>query len=118
MHKCPWCSAEAVSNLAVRWSSRSSPATCAGCGKLSHVLASTSKGISTITFVLLCCMVIAGFMTQSYGVGFAGVGVVVYCNSQSWRRAELFPISPESASTAEKVAWWVIALSLLAKMFS
>lgn len=118
MHKYPWCSAEAVSNFAVRWSSRSSPASCAGCGKLSHVLASTSSGISTIGFLLLCCVVAAGFMMQSNLVGIAGISLVVFYNVRAWRQSELFPISPESASTAEKVTWWIIALSVLAKIFS
>ena len=118
MHKCPWCSAAAVSNFAVRWSSHSSPASCARRCKLSHVLASMSSGISTISFVVLCCMVVAGFMVRSYGVGLAGVGVVLVYNVWAWRRSELFPISSESAGTAAKVGWWVIGLSLLAKMFS
>jgi hypothetical protein len=57
-------------------------------------------------------------MMQSYLVGIAGIGLVVLYNVQAWRQSELFPISPESAKTAEKVAWWVIALTLLAKIFS
>jgi hypothetical protein len=118
MHKCPWCSAEAVSNLAVRWSSRSSPASCAGCGKLSHVLGSTSSGIATIGFLGLCCVAVASFMMQSYWVGTAGVGAVILYNFWAWRQPELFPISPESASTAKKAGWWVIALYLLASLFS
>jgi hypothetical protein len=68
--------------------------------------------------VLMCCMVTAGFMTQSYGVGFAGVSVAAFCNVQSWRRAELFPISPESASAAAQTGWWLAALYLLASIFS
>ena len=118
MHKCPWCSAEAVSNLAVRWSSRSSPASCAGCGKLSHVLASTSNGIFTISFLLLFFVVAAGFIAQSYGLAVAGVALVVVYNVWAWRRSELFPISSESAGTAAKVSWWIIGLSFLAKIFS
>jgi hypothetical protein len=63
-------------------------------------------------------MAAAGFIAQSYGVGLAGVGVVVFCNFQSWRRAELFPISPESASAAAQTGWWLAALYLLASIFS
>lgn len=63
-------------------------------------------------------MAAAGFMTQSYWVGLAGVGVVVFYNLRAWRQSELFPISPESASTAEKVAWWVIVLSVIAQILS
>jgi hypothetical protein len=118
MHNCPWCSAAAVSNFAVRWSSRSSPASCTGCGKLSHVLGSTSSGIATIGFLLLCFVAVGGFVLQSYWVGLAGVGVVVVYNVWAWRQSELFPISPEGASTAKKAGWWVVALYFLASLFS
>jgi hypothetical protein len=107
-----------VSNFAVRWSSRSSPASCTGCGKLSHVLASSSSGIATIGFLGLCCVAVASFMLQSYGAGLAGIGLVVLFNAWAWRQSELFPISPEGASTAKKAGWWVGALYLLASIFS
>ena len=118
MHNCPWCSDAAVTNLAVRWSSRASPATCLRCGKLSHVLGGTSSGIFTIGFLLLCCVAAAGFMTQSYGVCIAGLGLVVACNAWAWRQSELFPISPESAGAAAKTGWWLTALYLLASVLS
>jgi hypothetical protein len=60
----------------------------------------------------------AAFMTQSYVVGIAGIGVVIAYNVWAWRQSELFPITPESASASAQVGWWVIALSLLAKIFS
>jgi hypothetical protein len=118
MHKCPWCNGAAVSGIAVRWSSRSSPASCASCGKLSHVLASTSSGIFSVGIVLLCCVLFAAFLAQSYLVGIAGVGLVVAYNVWAWRKAELFPISSDSANAAAQVTWWVVALSLLANIFS
>ena len=54
---------------------------------------------------------------MSRGLGLAGVGLVVVYNVWAWRQAELCPISPESAGAAAKAGWWVIALSLLEKVF-
>ena len=68
--------------------------------------------------VLGCCAVIAALIAESYIVGAAGVAVVVGYNIWAWRQAELFPISPESASTAAQVSWWFLALAALAKIFS
>ena len=91
---------------------------CRNCKKLSHVLASTSSGIFSVGLVLGCCAVIAALIAESYLAGAAGAAGVVGYNVWAWRQAELFPISPESAGTAAQVSWWLLALAVLAKIFS
>lgn len=118
MHTCPHCHAKALKGLAVRWSGRSSAALWPGCGQLSHVLGSTSSGILLVCTVLLCCAVAAALLTASYLVGIAGLVPVLAYNLWAWRRVELFPISPESAQTAERVSWWLLIGLVLTRIFS
>lgn len=118
MHTCPHCHAETLSGLAVRWSGRSYAARCPGCGKLSHVLGSTSSGIFSVCTVLLCCAITAALLTESYLVGVAGLGLVIAYNCWAWKRVALFPISPESAKTAERVSWGLVLGCVIAKVFS
>ena len=118
MHTCPHCHAKALKGLAVRWSGRSSAARCPGCGKLSHVLGSTSSGIFAVCAVLLCCAVTAALLTTSYLVGITGLGLVFAYNRWAWSRVALFPISPESAKMAERVSWWLLLGCVLTKIFS
>lgn len=115
-HICPHCQQAAVSNLAVRWSSREIPAKCRDCGQLSHVIASTSSGIWVLGVVFLTATGFAALVTESSWIGLAGLALVVAHNVWAWQRAELWPISPTSAATAHKVGWlaalttWVVAL--------
>ena len=116
MHKCPHCNTNAVANYTVRWSSRSSPAECGYCGKLSHVLASTSSGIFSVGFFLLCVTLTAALTMESYWVAVPGVCAVAVHNLWAWRRVELFPISPESAKLARQVHWLFLVLAFLADL--
>lgn len=118
MHTCPHCQAKALKGLAVRWSGRAYAARCPGCGKLSHVLGSTSSGIFSVCTVLLCCAITAALLTESYLVGAAGLGLVIGYNCWAWKRVTLFPISPESAKTAERISWWLLVGFAIAKIFS
>lgn len=116
-HTCPHCQQAAVPNFAVRWSSREVPATCAACGRLSHVIASTSSGIWVVGVVLL---VAAGFITllaQSWWAGLAGLTLVVAYNVWAWRRVELWPIDSNSSQTAARVSWLATVLAWLAVLF-
>lgn len=118
MHACPHCQVDALSGRAVRWSSRECPATCAHCGKLCHVAASTSSGIWSVSAVLLCCAVVAAVLAGSYGLGIAGaVGVVAY-HQWAWRRVELFPITAETVRTEDRVRWFLMALAFMGKLLS
>ncbi len=105
-HICPHCRNASVPNLAVRWSSRESPAECAACGQLSHVVSSTSSGIWVFGVLLVVASGIAALVTQSLWVGLAGLALMVACNVCAWRRTELWPISKTDARTANKVGWW------------
>jgi hypothetical protein len=118
MHKCPHCKVAAVPHMAVRWSYRESPARCTACGKLSHVLASTSSGIVSICIVLFSLGVTVAMVSESYLVAvLLGVLVVSY-NMWAWRRVELFPISAESAKLAAQVSWWLVGIAALLKIVS
>jgi hypothetical protein len=118
MHKCPHCGTNSVASYAVRWSSRSSPASCRHCGKLSHVLASTSSGIFCVCLVSLCVVLTAALLAESYGLAILGLCAVLAFNLSAWQRVELCPISPKSAKVAEQVSWWLTALAVLANFLS
>ena len=118
MHKCPHCGTNSVAGYAVRWSSRSSPASCRHCSKLSHVLASTSSGIFFVCLVSLCVVLTAALMAESYGLAVLGVCAVLAFNLSAWQGVELFPISPESAKVAAQASWWLTALAILANLLS
>ena len=118
MHPCPHCRTHAVPNFAVRWSSRESPAKCGHCGKLSHVLASTSSGIASLEIVLGALSVVLAMVLASWFAALACFAFLVAHNVWAWRRVELFPISEDSAKTAARVSWWLLALAALFRLFS
>lgn len=104
-------------NFAVRWSSREVPATCAACGQLSHVIASTSSGIWVVGVVLL---VVAGFIAlfaQSLWSGLAGLAMVAAYNVWAWRRVELWPIDANSSQIAARVGLLATVLTWLGLLF-
>lgn len=116
-HTCPHCQQAAVSNLAVRWSSRESPASCATCGRLSHVIASTSSGIWVIGVVLLVAAGFFALIAQTPWAGLVGLCAVVAHNVWAWRRVELWPIAANSSQTAARVGWVATLLAWLAVLF-
>lgn len=118
MHQCPHCYASGLRDLAVRWSCREMPAKCEQCGRLSHVLASTSNGIASVGVVLAALSVVAGMTLESWLPGIAGIGLVWAHNVWAWRGVELFPISEEAARTAARVSWWLLAVGALLKLLS
>ena len=118
MHACPHCKLNAVPRMAVRYSSRESPAKCGACEKLCHVLASTSGGISGVCIMLLAAAFVAGMVLESYAVGLLVAALVVPYNIWAWRQVELFPISKESAKVAAQVSWWLLVLLAVFKIFS
>ena len=93
MHHCPHCGVQALPNMAVRWSYRESPAKCGHCGKLSHVIASTSNGIASVGLVMAVLSVLAGLVLESWFAAIAGLGMVAVHNILAWRGVELLPIS-------------------------
>jgi len=115
---CPHCCAAAVPQMQVRWSGRGSPATCGACGKLSHVLASTSSAIAGADWVLLSLALAAGLVMQSWLAGLSVMLLALAHNLWAWRRVELFPITPESARASAQVTGWVLAAVAFLKLFS
>ena len=116
MYKCPECHAEGLRPLAVRWSYRETPAKCENCGRLWHVLVSTSNGIVGVGIVLASLSVAAAIMVQSWWLLLAGAALVVAHNVWAWRRVELFPISEEAAKTAAQVSWWLVAVGVFLRL--
>lgn len=104
--------------MAVRWSSRESPAKCGNCGKLSHVLTSTSNGIASVGGVAAVLALLAGFVLESWVAAIGGLALVAAHNIWAWSRVELFPISEEEAMKAGQVSWWLVAAAFLLKLFS
>ena len=116
-HICPHCQQAAVSNLSVRWSCREFPAECRSCGRLSHVIASTSSGIWVIGVVLLVAAGLFALIAQTPWAGLVGLCVVVAHNVWAWRRVELWPIAANSSQKAARVGWVATLLAWLAVLF-
>jgi len=104
-HLCPHCQKLGVSNAALRWSTRESPAQCGECAGLSHVLASTSSGIGVFTWMTLLVGLVLGVSLSSWLIVAAGLLLAVFGNIWMWRRCELFPIDRKTAKTAHRVGW-------------
>ena len=104
-HLCPHCQKPGVSNAALRWATRESPAQCGCCGGLSHVLASTSSGIGVFTWMTLIGCLVLGVTLSSVWIVMAGLLLAVSSNVWMWRRCELFPIDRKTAQTAHRVGW-------------
>ncbi|WP_147400466.1 hypothetical protein [Acidovorax cavernicola] len=110
---CPHCHQPGIAAMAKRWSSRASPAVCGLCGKLSHVLASTSSGIGVAGLLIVVLSGIAAAAWDMAPLVLLGLGLAVANNFRAWRRATLWPISKESADNARKVGWFVAGLLAL-----
>lgn len=116
--ECPHCRAAAVPQIQVRWSSRESPVTCAACGELSHVIGSTASGIGSVGCLAVVFAAVAALAMQSWPLALSGLALAVAHNLWAWRRAELFPISPESSRKANQANWWLIGIVVFLKIFS
>jgi hypothetical protein len=116
-HVCPHCQKPGVSNAALRWSARESPAQCGDCAGLSHVLASTSSAIGVFTWMTLIGGLVLGAALSSVGVAVAGLLVAGFGNVGMWRRCELFPTERKAAQTARRVGWAAALLSAVMALF-
>ena len=117
MHICPYCRTQAVSNLATRWSSRGSPATCRHCGKLSHVLASTANTIFVLTVAALGIPIVVWLASDSVLWTLASCCLPILGNIGSWRQVELVPISSQGSKVAAAVDWGVTLLAFFTGLF-
>ena len=104
-HVCPHCQKPGVSNAALRWATRESPAQCSYCTGLSHVLASTSGGIGVFTWMTLIGCLVLGVVLSSAWIVVAGLLLMVVGNVWMWRRCELFPIEKQAAQAANRASW-------------
>ena len=98
--------------------SREAPAKCLACGRLVHVIASTSSGIFVVGVLLFTGSAILAVATASYWVFVAGLALVVAYNLWAWRRVDLYPIPVESAKAAAQVSWWLLLSAALLKLLS
>ena len=112
-YACPHCRQPGIAAVAKRWSSREKPAACGLCGKLSHVLASTSNGIWTAGLLIIVLSGIGAAAWNMPPLLLVGLGLAVANNFRAWRRAKLWPISKESADAAKKAGWVVAGLLAL-----
>jgi len=103
MYCCPTCQKAGITELQKRWASRADPATCRFCGRLSYTLASQTSAIVWWGILLLVIGGMASAALGSYEPLLASACVAIAYNVWAWRRAELFPISAESAKAAATV---------------
>lgn len=108
---CPHCRKPGIRNLALRWSTRESPAQCAYCGGLSHVLASTSGAIAMFMCLSLLGSVALAVVLESVVMAAPGLVLAGLGNVWMWRRCELFPIDRKAAQTAARAGWAATALA-------
>lgn len=114
MTNCPHCNAPGIRSWAKRWSSREAPVTCAACGRFSHVIASTGSGIPVATLFVVVAFSVLGAVVGDPGLGaLGGIPFAVAYNMWAWRKAQMFPISSDVASSARKVGWFVNLLTVL-----
>lgn len=106
-----------MSNAALRWATRESPAQCRSCGGLSHVLASTSSAIGVFTWLTLIGCLVLSVTLASVGIVVAGLLAVGLCNVWMWRRCELFPIERKAAQNAQRVGWATALFSVVMVFF-
>jgi hypothetical protein len=116
-YACPRCHEFSISELAKRWSDRASPAECATCGCLSHVLMSTSSGIGAGTFLLLVGSIGTAVGPMSFVAAMSGICLTVAFNMLAWRRAVLVPIPKESVNKEKAANWFVAGIAALAALF-
>jgi hypothetical protein len=77
MTLCPHCKELGVTSLAKRRSSREHPAVCGLCGRLSHVIASTSSGILFVSIFIAGTFFLIGAVNDVALLGWLGVPVTV-----------------------------------------
>ncbi|MDM0032815.1 hypothetical protein QTI33_11840 [Variovorax sp. J22P271] len=118
-HACPSCRGAGIPALAKRWSARECPATCALCGGLSHVLASTSNGIFVGTLLVFIVALIAAIALTGapWLAAVLAVCPTLAFNWWAWRRADMFPIPKENAQAAAAVGWFLAGLYALFALF-
>lgn len=119
-HACPSCHGAGISGWAKRWSARECPATCGLCGRLSHVVDSTSNGIFVGGILVFITPLIALLALNAafWLAALLALCIAVGFNVWAWRRAELFPIPKQDAQTAAAVGWFAAGLSVLFALFS
>ena len=118
MKQCPHCKELGVTSLAKRWSSREHPAVCGLCGRLSHVIASTSSGIFVFSLFIVGTFFVIGAVNDVALLGWLGVPVAVGHNVWAWKRAVLWPISGDSAKSSRRGGLIVNTLALLGIFWS
>jgi hypothetical protein len=99
--------------MAKRRSSREHPATCSLCGRLSHVIASTSSGIPVASLFVVGAFFLLGAAINIMVLGLTGIPVAWGYNVWAWKRAELWPISGDSAKASRRGGLIVNTLALL-----
>lgn len=107
-----------VTSLATRWSSREHPAVCRHCGRLSHVIASTSSGIFVVSLFIVGTFFLVGAVNDVTPFGWLGILVALGHNVWAWRRAKLWPISGDSAKSSRRNGLVVNVLALLGIFWS
>jgi len=118
MTSCPHCNNPGVTSLAKRWSSREHPAVCRLCGRLSHVINSTSSGIFVVSIFIVGIFFLIGAMNDVTLISWLGLPVAVGHNIWAWKRAVLWPITVESAKSSNRVGWFVEILTWLGIFWS
>ena len=114
MLRCIHCEGLGIGIAAKRWSGRETPAKCAKCGGLSHVIASTRSGIPVATLLILLAFALLGAVNGNPLVGVScGLPLAVIYNVWAWARADMFPISREGMAKARAVSWVVNVLTIL-----
>jgi uncharacterized membrane protein YphA (DoxX/SURF4 family) len=88
------------------------------CGRLSHVIASTSSGICVASMFVVGAFFLIGAMSDVIALGLIGIPVAVYYNVWAWKRADLWPISGASSKLSRRGGFFVNILALLGVFFS
>jgi len=110
---CFHCRQPGIDSMAKRWSSRARPVECSHCGKLSHVLASTSSGITMAGLLIVTVSAIAAGVWHMAPLVLVGLCLAVANNIRAWKRAKMVPISKEGSAGARKEGWFVSGVLVL-----
>ena len=87
MLRCIHCDVLGIGITAKRWSGRETPAKCAKCGGLSHVIASTRSGIPVATLIIILAFAVLGAVNGNLLVGV-------------WRNSLIARLGPEACEKA------------------
>jgi hypothetical protein len=118
MTPCPHCQGTGVPLSAKRRSSREHPAVCSLCGKLSHVIASSSSGIFWFSLFIVGTFYLIGAINEVTLLGWLGVPIAMAYYRWAWKRAALWPITGDSAKSSRQASRLVNALGLLGIFWS